>query len=53
MLLFRPFLSYFVQNTSASFEALDKAIDKCIESAKTTIEIIHETFRTHSFFRTW
>jgi len=52
MLLFRPFLSYSAQH-HVSHELLDSAIKKCVDSAKDTIEIIHETYRLHSFFRTW
>ncbi|KAF2668886.1 Zn(II)2Cys6 transcription factor [Microthyrium microscopicum] len=54
MLLFRPFLSYVAQNHSiVMHEALEQAINKCLDSAKTTIELIHETYTIHSFFRTW
>jgi hypothetical protein len=52
MLLFRPFLSYSAQS-NISYELVDQAVNKCIDSAKATIDIIHETYRVHSFFRTW
>jgi len=32
---------------------LRDSVDKCIESARKTVEIIHEMYRIHSFYRTW
>jgi len=53
MLLFRPFVSYYAQSASSSLDSLRDSVDKCIESARKTIEIIHEMYRIHNFFRTW
>lgn len=53
MLLFRPFVSYYAQSASSSLESLRDSVDKCIDSARRTVEIIHEIYRIHSFFRTW
>jgi hypothetical protein len=53
MLLFRPFVSYYAQSATSSLDSLRDSVDKCIESARRTIEIIHEMYRIHSFFRTW
>ncbi|PGH02031.1 hypothetical protein AJ80_08925 [Polytolypa hystricis UAMH7299] len=53
MLLFRPFVTYFIQNQAVVSEALTAAVDKCLVSAKRTIQVIYDTFRVHVFFRTW
>jgi hypothetical protein len=52
MLLFRPFLTYYAQSP-VYHDALGQAINKCVDSAKATIEIVYETYRVYSFFRTW
>lgn len=30
-----------------------ECVQKCLDSAKRTIEIIHETYHHQEFFRTW
>lgn len=32
---------------------LEVTVQKCVDAARNTIEIMHETFRHHVFFRTW
>ncbi|KAL1968879.1 hypothetical protein VTN77DRAFT_1240 [Rasamsonia byssochlamydoides] len=59
MLLFRPFLAYSTRSTKqaqappAAPSLLEEAANKCLHSARRTIEIIYDTFRTHTFFRCW
>lgn len=55
MLLFRPFLSMLTRNNSGTPKppGVAEAVDKCIASAKRTIEVVHEAMIANSFFRTW
>lgn len=55
MLLFRPFLSMLPtrNNSGTPPPGVAEAVDKCIASAKRTIEIVHEAMVANSFFRTW
>ncbi|KAK2810146.1 hypothetical protein FQN50_003115 [Emmonsiellopsis sp. PD_5] len=53
MLLFRPYLSYYIQNQKLAPDIVKTVVDKCLSSAKRTIEIMYDTFRVHVFFRTW
>lgn len=55
MLLFRPFLSMLTRNNSGTPtpHGVAEAVDKCIASAKRTIEVVHEAMIANSFFRTW
>lgn len=54
MLLFRPFLSMLTRNNSGTPPpGVAEAVDKCIASAKRTIEVVHEAMIANSFFRTW
>ncbi|KAK2804761.1 hypothetical protein FQN51_001402 [Onygenales sp. PD_10] len=53
MLLFRPYLSYYIQNQKLAPDIVKTVVDKCLSSARRTIEIMYDTFRVHVFFRTW
>lgn len=54
MLLFRPFLSMLTRNNSDTPPSgVAEAVEKCIASAKRTIEVVHEAMIANSFFRTW
>ncbi|CAF3524518.1 unnamed protein product [Fusarium graminearum] len=54
MLLFRPFLTRCTpEPDEQSSNALNGAVDKCVSSAQRTIEIIYETYKVHTYFRTW
>ncbi|KAG6355508.1 hypothetical protein INS49_003470 [Diaporthe citri] len=55
MSLFRPFLSMLTRNNSGTPPpaGVAEAVDKCIASAKRTIEVVHEAMIANSFFRTW
>lgn len=53
MLLFRPFLSMLTRSSGPPPPAVNEAVDKCIASAKRTIEVVHEAMIANSFFRTW
>ena len=53
MLLFRPFLSHFTRKLSHTAPELDETISKCLDSAMKTIEVIHDIYRIHTFFRCW
>ena len=52
MLLFASFL-IAASTEQPSPNAYKENISKCLVSAEQTIEIIHETYRHHGFFRTW
>lgn len=55
MLLFRPFLSILTRDSGSPPPppGVTEAVDKCINSAKRIIEIVHEAMVANSFFRTW
>ncbi|KAJ5888542.1 hypothetical protein N7495_008583 [Penicillium taxi] len=53
MLLFRPFLSHFTRKLRHPPSELQEAINRCLESAINTIQVIHDIFRVHTFFRYW
>jgi hypothetical protein len=53
MVLYRPFLAYASQSTERIPVVLEATVTKCVDAARKTIEIMHETFRHHIFFRTW
>lgn len=54
MLLFRPFLSVLAGAGPGGTPAgVAEAVDKCVASARRTIEVIHEAMVANSFFRTW
>ncbi|PTD03073.1 hypothetical protein FCULG_00009049 [Fusarium culmorum] len=55
MLLFRPFVTRCSTRESDEqpSDALNGAVDKCVSSAQRTIEIIYETYKVHTYFRTW
>ncbi len=53
MLLFRPFLSYNMQNPLSTNDALATASENCISSAQRTIEAIYDMYKVHAYFRTW
>jgi hypothetical protein len=53
MLLFRPFLSYFTRKLRQTPTEPDETIAKCMDAATKTIEVIHDIFRIHTFFRCW
>ncbi|KAK2739894.1 hypothetical protein FQN55_009067 [Onygenales sp. PD_40] len=40
MLLFRPYLSYYIQNQKLAPDIVKTVVDKCLSSARRTIEII-------------
>lgn len=55
--LFRGFIDLYVNSAStgntAALGALLQCANKCVSSAQRTIELMHETFRLHVYFRTW
>ncbi|CAK7213941.1 hypothetical protein SEUCBS140593_002017 [Sporothrix eucalyptigena] len=55
--LFRGFIDLYVNNASmgntAVLGALFQCANKCVSSAQRTIELMHDTFRLHVYFRTW
>ncbi|KAJ5709472.1 hypothetical protein N7493_010806 [Penicillium malachiteum] len=53
MLLFRPFLSHFTRKLRHPPSELEEAINKCLDAAMKTIEVIHDIYRVHTFFRCW
>ncbi|KAJ5820003.1 hypothetical protein N7474_005594 [Penicillium riverlandense] len=53
MLLFRPFLSHFTRKLRHPPSELEETITKCLDSAMKTIEVIHDIYRVHTFFRCW
>ncbi|OQE28645.1 hypothetical protein PENSTE_c003G06432 [Penicillium steckii] len=53
MLLFRPFLSHFTRKLRHPPSELEETINKCLDSAMKTIEVIHDIYRVHTFFRCW
>lgn len=53
MVLYRPCLIYASQSPQRLPMALEATVAKCVDAARNTIEIMHETFRHHVFFRTW
>ncbi|KAK7202441.1 C6 transcription factor [Myxozyma melibiosi] len=53
MLLFRPFLVCVPSDLTKLPSILEEAIQKCVESARATIDIIYDIYRTHTFFQTW
>lgn len=53
MLLFGSFLKADAFTDRPSTPLYEENIQKCLGSAKETIEIIYETYRHHDFFRTW
>ncbi|KAJ9315131.1 transcriptional regulator family: Fungal Specific TF [Paecilomyces variotii] len=53
MLLFRPFLAHAARNPEHTSAELEAAVSKCLSSAEKTIDIIHDTYTMHTFFRCW
>ncbi|CAG8246300.1 unnamed protein product [Penicillium salamii] len=53
MLLFRPFLSHFTRKLRHPPTELDQTIDKCLDSAMKTLQVVHDIYRVHTFFRCW
>ncbi|CAI7613658.1 unnamed protein product [Penicillium bialowiezense] len=53
MLLFRPFLSHFTRKLRHPPTELDLTIDKCLDSAMKTLQVVHDIYRVHTFFRCW
>ena len=49
----RPFLIYASQHDRNSIPNLPLAVTKCITAAAQTIELIHDTYLSQIFFRTW
>ncbi|KAJ6115653.1 hypothetical protein N7523_006070 [Penicillium sp. IBT 18751x] len=53
MLLFRPFLSHFTRKLRHPPNELEETIAKCLDAAMKTIEVVHDIYRVHTFFRCW
>ena len=53
MVLYRPFLAYASQSLRRLPAAFEATVAKCVDAARETIEVMHDTFRHHVFFRTW
>lgn len=62
MFIFRPFLAYLTltpqgeggkKRAPEAQRVLEIAAKKCLDSARKTVDIIYETFRQYSFFRSW
>lgn len=52
ILLFGSFLLR-ATNRGTMTPAAQQYVQKCLDSAKETIDIIYDTYRHHDFFRTW
>lgn len=61
MFIFRPILAYLTlthgargnDRASEAQRLLEMAAKKCLDSARKTVEIIYETYRQYTFFRSW
>ncbi|KAM0268935.1 hypothetical protein ACHAPA_004535 [Fusarium lateritium] len=53
MLLFRPFVTQCARESNQLPPELMTAVDKCLSSAKKTIETVYEAYKVHTYFRTW
>ncbi|TDZ32422.1 Zinc finger protein grt1 [Colletotrichum spinosum] len=53
ILLFGSILLTSSSAERASIPGSHEGVQKCLESAKQTIEIIYQTYQHHDFFRTW
>lgn len=53
MLLFRPFLSHFTRKLRHTPAELEETINKCLDAAMKTIDVIYDIYRIHTFFRCW
>jgi Fungal specific transcription factor domain/Fungal Zn(2)-Cys(6) binuclear cluster domain len=53
MVLFRPFLASALKGRAYHPPEMQQAIDKCVEAATCTIELMHNMFCHNVFFRTW
>ncbi|KAJ5520336.1 transcriptional regulator family: Fungal Specific TF [Penicillium fimorum] len=52
-LLFRPFLSLFSRKLRHAPNELDQTFNKCLDSAMKTLQVLHDIYRVHTFFRCW
>ena len=53
MVLFRPFLAAALRTKDALSPQIEQALEKCVAAARSTIELMHDMYRSHTFFRTW
>ncbi|KGO50791.1 Transcription factor, fungi [Penicillium expansum] len=53
MLLFRPFLSRFTRKPQHPPNELDQVFDKCLDAAIRALQVLHDLYRVHTFFRCW
>jgi hypothetical protein len=57
MALFRGYIDLYSHEIAAGNEgqlsAMLQCADKCVSSAQRTIELMHETFKWHDYFRSW
>ncbi|KGO66406.1 Transcription factor, fungi [Penicillium italicum] len=53
MLLFRPFLSRFTRKSQHPRNELDQIFDKCLDAAIKALQVLHDLYRVHTFFRCW
>lgn len=53
ILLFGAFLLNSTRDERKSVIGAQEGIGKCVESAKQTIQLIHQTYQHSDFFRTW
>ena len=53
MVLFRPFLAAALRSKQSRSQHIEEAVTKCVAAAQSTIELMHEMYRSHTFFRTW
>lgn len=53
MLLMRPFIIYSSRFNRSAIDNLSLAVKQCIMAAAQTIELIHDTYLSQIFFRTW
>ncbi|GME43723.1 putative C6 transcription protein [Neofusicoccum parvum] len=52
MLLLRPFIVHASKYDERE-PSLDDAVNKCTDAAASTIDLMYETYRVHTFFHTW
>ncbi|KAG0154248.1 hypothetical protein PDIDSM_1628 [Penicillium digitatum] len=53
MLLFRPFLSRLTRKAQHPPTDLDQTFDKCLDAAIRSLQVLHDLYRVHTFFRCW
>ena len=53
MVLFKPFLASALKSQQPLATPIREAVGKCVDAARATIELMHDMYCHHIFFRTW